>query len=351
MNVLLAGVGTRGDLQPLVALAHRLRALGHDARLAGSETGRSAAQAAGVDLLPIGPDVPTMMRVAGAVDDRPLATMRLLARIVRETMDAQFAVLEPHLAWADVLVAGGLVLAAPALAERAGIPLRMVSYAGHLLQSRNNPSPWTPALGLPGWANAASWWAYGRVYSAMIQGPSNAHRERLGLRRTRALHHPMFPAGSLFLAADPELSPPPGRRVPTSVQTGPWFLPEEGHLPPAAQAFLDAGSTPVYLGFGSMPAADAARITRLVVDAVEKAGVRALLSAGAAGLGAAGPGAAGPGASDLPDTCLALGDCPHSALFPRVAGVVHHGGAGTTHEAARAGVPQLVIPHLLDQHG
>jgi vancomycin aglycone glucosyltransferase len=144
----------------------------------------------------------------------------------------------------------------------------------------------------------------------------------------------------LLLAADPELSPPPLDYDPAIAVTGALRSPigRIEPLPPALESFLAGGSPTVYVGFGSMPNTNPSRSTRIVVDALARAGVRAIVSSGWAGLGTA-----------LPHTCFAIDEISHDALFPRLAGVVHHGGAGTTAAAARAGVPQLVVPHLLDQ--
>jgi vancomycin aglycone glucosyltransferase len=110
-------------------------------------------------------------------------------------------------------------------------------------------------------------------------------------------------------------------------------------LPPKLEAFLEHGDPPVYLGFGSMTDPDPAATTRHLLDALSSLGCRAILDRGWAGLGE-GP---------LPDGVMAIEPVSHAALFPRCAAVVHHGGAGTTHTAARAGVPQLLVPHVLDQ--
>jgi UDP:flavonoid glycosyltransferase YjiC (YdhE family) len=95
----------------------------------------------------------------------------------------------------------------------------------------------------------------------------------------------------------------------------------------------------VYFGFGSMTDPDPAATTSMIVEVIERLGCRAILSEGWAGIG---EGA-------LPEGSMHIGAVPHSSLFPRVAAVVHHGGAGTTTRSAQAGVPQLIVPHLLDQ--
>ena len=110
-------------------------------------------------------------------------------------------------------------------------------------------------------------------------------------------------------------------------------------LPPKLEAFLDQGEAPVYLGFGSMTDPDPATTTQRVLDALSGLGRRAIIDEGWAGLGA-GP---------LPEGVLAIGPVCHARLFPRLAAAVHHGGAGTTTTAARAGVPQIIVPHVMDQ--
>jgi sterol 3beta-glucosyltransferase len=123
--------------------------------------------------------------------------------------------------------------------------------------------------------------------------------------------------------------------------TGYWFLPgEEEWEPPAALTdFLAAGPPLVYLGFGSMTASNPPRLTDLLVRATERSGRRAILLSGWAGLGDA----------TLPPTIFPLASAPHAWLFPRMAAVVHHGGAGTTAAGLCAGVPSVLVPHLGDQ--
>ncbi|MBM3275953.1 MAG: hypothetical protein FJZ00_12435, partial [Candidatus Sericytochromatia bacterium] len=124
--------------------------------------------------------------------------------------------------------------------------------------------------------------------------------------------------------------------------TGFWHMgTTDDPLPSEVEAFLEAGPPPVYIGFGSMTARDPVGRTHVLIDAVRLAGVRAILSAGWADLGVG---------QELPPGCLSIGAVPHAALFPRCVAIVHHGGSGTTAAAARAGRPQVVVPHLLDQY-
>jgi UDP:flavonoid glycosyltransferase YjiC (YdhE family) len=123
--------------------------------------------------------------------------------------------------------------------------------------------------------------------------------------------------------------------------TGYWFLDNDLDWQPPAELvdFLDDGPPPVYIGFGSMSGGDAERLADVSLKALQSAGQRGILLTGWGGLDK----------SDLPDTVLKLAAAPHQWLFPRMSGVVHHGGAGTVSAGLRAGVPSLAIPFFADQ--
>jgi vancomycin aglycone glucosyltransferase len=123
------------------------------------------------------------------------------------------------------------------------------------------------------------------------------------------------------------------------VQTGAWILPDDRPLPRELEAFLDAGAPPVYVGFGSMAAHAPKDIARVAIEASRAHDRRVLLARGWADLVPV----------DDADDCFAVGEVNQQALFGRVAAVVHHGGAGTTTTATRAGVPQVVVPLIADQ--
>ena len=188
------------------------------------------------------------------------------------------------------------------------------------------------------WLNRLLWSFFVPAYSWALRGTLGRQRAELGLPPRLAAYDHMV-AGGVLLATDPELAPRPNDCPFPVEQLGFLFPPETEALPAKLDAFLDAGPPPIYIGFGSMPDPTPEATTRGLVEAVGAAGVRAVISEGWAGLGC-GP---------LPESVIAVGPVPHGKLFPRVSLIVHHGGAGTTHTAARAGVPQVVVPHLLDQ--
>jgi UDP:flavonoid glycosyltransferase YjiC (YdhE family) len=173
----------------------------------------------------------------------------------------------------------------------------------------------------------------------VLRADLNHHRAALGLDPVPDTYRHMITERPL-LAADEVLGPAPDDLDVEVDQVG-YLLPrDETPLPAKLESFLQAGPPPVYLGFGSMMDSDPVGTTRLLLDAIERVGCRALVAKGWAGLGGL----------PLPDTVFGAGSLPHASLFPRMAAVVHHGGAGTTATAARSGVPQIVLPHLLDQN-
>jgi UDP:flavonoid glycosyltransferase YjiC (YdhE family) len=120
--------------------------------------------------------------------------------------------------------------------------------------------------------------------------------------------------------------------------SGYWFLDDDDWTPPAGlQTFIEDGPAPVYIGFGSMSSSDPQQLFELIRSALHISGQRAVLAGGWGGV------------AGVSERLYALDSAPHNWLFPRMAGVVHHGGAGTTAAGVRAGVPSLLIPHLGDQ--
>lgn len=340
MKALLITVGSRGDVQPMVALALAMRRAGHEVRLAASTNAKALAQAHDLPFVDLGADVQTHLAARPeAVSGNSFALLKLVRELLDEAIHEQFRRLEPEMRWADLAVGAGLVNAPSSLAEAFGIPYRFAAFVSQALPSKLHVPYTLPWQSLPGWMNAALWRAHDFGLKKLAARAMNEHRKALGLSPVDRLSRVLTPPGSLLLAADPELSPPPLDYDPELPITGAWTLDSEAALSPELVAFLESGRPPVYVGFGSMTDADPAATTRTIVQASAKAGVRVLMSEGWAQLGA----------EALPDHCFLIGDTPHAKLFPRVAGVVHHGGAGTVATAARAGVPQMVVPHVMDQ--
>nr|WP_225955366.1 nucleotide disphospho-sugar-binding domain-containing protein [Kibdelosporangium phytohabitans] len=322
---MLSTIGSRGEAQPVAALALRLKALGHQVSACVSPDFRDWFQEQGIPVTPIGP----AMR-SSAWD---LSTPAGRRRAAQDAVASQFATLPEAARESDILVGCGAVqVAAHSVAELLGIGHVHAEFCPAALPSAHHaPAPW------PGWPQNEndSWAADARRWKDAWGPALNAHRAAVGLApvddvRTHVLTE------QPWLAADPVLSPWPGDGG--VVQTGAWIVPDERPLSGELASFLDAGEPPVYFGLGSYPHAHG--ISEVMINAARSLGRRAVISRGWADLSTAGDGT----------DCISIGEANHQALFGRVAAVVHHGGAGTTTTAARAGAPQVVIPQQYDQH-
>jgi UDP:flavonoid glycosyltransferase YjiC (YdhE family) len=340
MRILLTAEGTRGDVYPLLALGEACLAEGHDVTVCAPANFEGTARSRGFAFRSTGTDVVAYLEEHAAAVIRG---GRRLARAQRHylevLLDRAFDALCEAASGADLLLAAGVQISAPSAADLHRIPFRYVTYCPALLPSPEHTPAILPTQALPRWANRLAWrWLAPLLLRPALAG-INRRRRELELSPARdALGH-MLGRNPVLLAADEELAPAPLDCGFTVERIGALQTDAEGPLPGKLEAFLEAGPAPVYIGFGSMTDPAPAATTRIVLDAVERAGCRALLSSGWAGLG---EGA-------LPEQVFPLGSVCHARLFPRVATVVHHGGAGTTTTAARAGVPQILIPHLMDQ--
>lgn len=345
MRITIFALGSRGDVQPYLALGVGLRRAGHEVRLASHENFGTAARGAGLDFRPLRGDVRALMEQPElrALLDRGdfLAIQRHAAAAAREAA--------PH--WAReglaaardaelVLTGLGGLNVARAVAEKRRLPL-IEAHVVPLTPTRAFPAPLVPAFvgRLGGAANRASYRFARQAVALGTRAGAAELRGELGLPR-RARPTPGLPPAPLLYGISPAVLPRP-RDWPGHVHlTGFWFLPEEDWTPPpGVRAFLDGGPPPVALGFGSMGLRDPAATTALVLDALARTGARAVLLGGWGGLAR----------GDLPPHVFAASALPHSWLFPRVAAAVHHGGAGTTAAALRAGVPGVVVPFFGDQ--
>jgi vancomycin aglycone glucosyltransferase len=341
MRVLLSTYGGRGDVEPLVGLAVRLRELGAEVRICAppdfSGLDRCAERLAevGVPLVPAGPPVRPL--VHGAARPSPPDLPRLAAEI----MAVQFDTLATAAEGCDALVASGLLPAAASarsVTEKLGIHYVYAAYCPIFLPSPHNPPTPFPGRPFPPDVtdNRVLWELNAQVANELFGEALNIRRASIGLPPVDNVYDFGF-TDYPWLAADPILGPWQEPAALDVVQTGAWILPDERALPSELVAFLNAGTPPVYVGFGSMRAPT--DIARVATEAIRAQGRRAIVARGWADLALI----------DNRDDCFAVGEVNQQALFARVAAVVHHGGAGTTTTAARAGAPQVVIPQMADQ--
>ena len=340
MRALITAVGTRGDVQPAIALALELRKLGHAVRMCTSPNFVGWAASFGLEALPMGVEMRMPARGAGAPPTLTPEELRRLRESMPDLISDQFDTIGAAVDGCDVIVgANAHQYAAPSIAEREGIGCVTAVYAPVSLPSLELPPPPTPGQAAQAAAPAGieeQWRNTARVWNERARDRINHNRARLGMPPIDDVLEYVL-TDHTWLAADAALAPVPVVRGRTILQTGTWVLADRTPLPANIEAFLESGEPPVFVGFGSMPAA--ATLSRQLIGAVRVVGRRILLSTGWAELDRI---------DNAPD-CLVAGDVSHEILFPRVAAAVHHGGAGTTAAAARAGIPQVVTPMFGDQ--
>jgi len=357
VQITLIAYGTRGDVQPALAIGKALRAHGHGVRLLASAHFKPWIERHGLAAVPATVDIQALMTSAAGnewaeVGNQPVQQLRVMKRLLDENGLALINDAWQGVQGSDLVISSFTSLGyAPALAQALGARHVAMLLQPPLLATRSGPAMLSAPLPRQrSWVNylfgrwaveQMVWWTYGRVINQF-------RRETLRLPPQSARQNAAaWQSQPVLLGYSPAVVPPPADWPPNVHTTGYWFLDDdEGWTPPARLLeFLVAGERPVCIGFGSMAGREREAWQRLLLEAVSRSGRRAVLLGGWARLA----DEAGLNGEPLPPNVLGLEAAPHTWLFPRMAAVVHHGGAGTTAAAFRAGVPQVVVPHLADQ--
>ncbi|MFP2895928.1 glycosyltransferase [Corallococcus sp. 4LFB] len=344
MRVLISTYGTRGDVQPFVALAKALKANGHVVALCTPTGFRGMVERHGIPYAHMDNAVleltESVLRAPTRAEQRRL--FKGFGAIVRAAMEDEWRAareLEP-----DVLVYHSKALGSHHIAEKLGA-VELLAMPLPLTPTREFPAPIIPGFRLGGWLNALSYRVL-TLANAVWAGATNDFRVKtLGLPPRSRFADPMKKADGSAVPAlyafSEQLLPRPTDWPPQAQVTGCWFLDEADQWTPPAelQSFLEEGPPPIYVGFGSMGAAHAETRAATVLKAVALTGERAVLATGWGGLKA----------HEHPANVFMLESAPHDWLFPRMSAVVHHGGAGSTMAGLRAGKPTVICPFFGDQ--
>ena len=339
MRILLSTYGSRGDVEPLVGLAVALQALGVEAVVSAPPDQEfvDLLARAGVPLAPAFTPVREWIEAAKRrpEDGIPQHAARMIA--------GQHGPLSVAVADCDAVVATGLVpsaAAAQCVAEIRGVPYLHASFCPLFLPSHHHrPFPYPGHPHPPEATDPRALWDFNiAAMNALFGAAVNNHRVSLGLLPVDNVRDHVFTDRPL-LASDPVLWPWQPTDLCAPIQTGAWILPGQRPLPAELRAFLNAGTPPVYVGFGSIALPGTREAARVAIEAIRALGYRIVLASGWADNALT---------DDRADAIL-VGEINQQALFGRVAAVVHHGGAGTTTTAARAGATQVIVPQIVDQ--
>jgi UDP:flavonoid glycosyltransferase YjiC (YdhE family) len=348
VRIALLTDGTRGDTQPFIALALRLKAAGHSVILGAKPDFTQVAADYGIEFAPLGEEYKVFL--SNNVDAFEAGGFRRLAKRADREADRLLVNLGEAAYEAvkgvDAILFKLTWIAGYTIAEKLGIPSAAVmffpahhtrEFPAYLIGEGKDRGRWRNRFNW-WWSEEYLIWGYQRVYDNVL--------------RTRTLHIPQLPfAGPwerweqermpVYYAFSPALQPRPADWPSHLHVTGVWPPPPSlGAGPPAGLVeFLAAGPAPVYVGFGSMPSR-AERTLDLVSRALARTGLRAVVTGWWSGFDRWG---------QVADNLFCLPEVPHGWLFPQVAAVVHHGGSGTTAAGLIAGRPTVVVPFTLDQ--
>lgn len=344
MRVLIITFGTRGDVEPYLALAERLRHEGHDAVLSAPEPYRAEATAAGVGFEPSSTKMHELVRDGLTTASGPMDVARSVGQMMaamRESLIEQWDAarqVEPTIIVSHPKALGGIHIA-----ERLGIPFVASLPLPFLTPTGDFPIPFTTGHHSQRWNRTT--YQFNRFTAIAYGGMINRFRKKqLGLNRESRFSDYLHRDGArvpVLYPVSPSVVPRPDDYPDSAHLTGYWFrqAASDAVLPDDVSAFLDHGGPVIYAGFGSMGfGRHAAERGRIVLEAIRGAGARAVVARGWGGLDAT-----------QADDVLVIDEVPHDLLFPRVSAVVHHGGSGTTAAGLRAGRPTLICPVLGDQ--
>jgi sterol 3beta-glucosyltransferase len=346
MNISILTLGTRGDVQPYVALGLGLQRAGHYVKLITDSGFAALVRDHGLSFTPLETGIIQLAQSAqGKAAMAGKGRLRLMKEVMpmlRRMMDDTWVAAQDS----DAVIYHAKILSGIHIAEKLNVP-------GYLAMAMPAYSPTTqfanPVMGggnYGAWLNKLS-------YTILNKASTLPFRKLVNTFRREQLAMPPFkddvtlsgkPVPKLYAYSQYVVPRPTDWTSDTHV-TGYWFLPATSAWKPAPEllSYLSAGPPPVYIGFGSMSSEDTATKTAIVLDAMQQTGQRAVLATGWGGLAAMNAHA------NAPANVFVLDNAPHDWLFPQCAAVVHHGGAGTTAAGLRAGKPTVVVPFFGDQ--
>ena len=348
MKIILMAFGSRGDVQPFLALAVALRQRGHNVTLAAPQDFEAQINVYNIPYIriPISgqgffkKDI--SKRVArGLTPATLLAFWREVIPELRRALLATTHEVAKAARNADLLIAHGFTVPlAYSIHQHVQVPL-MLSIAAPVVSTRQF-SVFPPVPFGKQFYNPLTYELLVRLVLSYQIAPMNTYRREVGLPKLSAIKAAhVLSRGEIpvVMHYSRHLVPVPTDWSANVHVVGAWTLPAplDWTPPDALSAFLAQGEPPVFFGFGSMPVSDPAQMGKTIAEALRLANLRGVLQSGWAGL------------MHEEERLITIGDVPHDWLFPHMAAIVHHGGSGTTHSALGAGKPALIVPSMADQ--
>lgn len=348
-SITLIALGSRGDVQPLLALSLGLKEQGFDPILLAGSNFQSWIESFGIRFASLGVDIEAIMNSDKGLGwtqsgGNPLQQLTFMRDIIDECGELLCQSLWQQAQSSELLISGFVSDPyAQAISEKLNIP-RIVAMLQPYVPTRSGTGFMTPLLSeKEHWANKLLSNISLMMLWTRVWGPqSGRFREQLGLPKMSGMAYLKNLQETPGLLAFSDYVVPRASDWGDNLKTtGYWFLNEQPdwQAPPDLQNFLETGPAPIYIGFGSMTSKDPQAMQTLIFNAIHASDQRLILSRGWANLAGIEPS----------DRIFTIDATPHHWLFPRMQALIHHGGAGTTAETLRAGKPSLIVPHLGDQ--
>jgi sterol 3beta-glucosyltransferase len=337
MRICIITIGTLGDVQPYISLGLGLKAVGHEVTISTLEEFKQFIQQNNLLHHTLRGDFLNAAQSAvGQKGKNSLQLIRKYVEMSKDTLEDEWESAQKT----EILIYNPAALGGFHIAEKLGVPVFSAFPSPIYSPTKEFPSPFFPFRNL-GPINKLSHQLFAKMGPALYTGPINRFRKNiLGLPPAKGesrLHGKII---KKLYAYSEAVVPRPADWDDSSIITGYWFLdtPSNWKPDPELVNFLQEGSTPVYVGFGSMFMGNGRQKAELIIQALRLSGKRVILSRGWSGLSKEGS-----------KEIFVIDYVPHDWLFPKVEIVIHHGGAGTTGAAIRAGKPQIIFPFIGDQ--
>ena len=349
MRLNIITVGSRGDVQPYLALANGLQKAGYKVRLATHAIFEPFIREYDLEFFPIeGNPREILDSEQGKAwlesHKNPVVFFAGMMSLLRKSFRMMTGDILKACEDGDAILYSPLAMAAYDIAEKFKLPSMMLTLQP-MIPTRAFPSPAVPGLSF-GRLNKISHRLARQLLWQGFRKPTNQFRKGT-LDLPRAPFWGPFEKMSrnshpVLAAFSPSVLPRPSDWQSNAYVTGYWFLERPPGWQPSADLvrFLESGPPPIYVGFGSMTDRNPAVLKQILLDAIRRSGQRAVLHSGWSGFDGSG----------IPDHVFAIDSVPHDWLFPQMRAVVHHCGAGTTAATLRSGVPGICVPFFGDQH-
>jgi len=326
MKIACVILGTRGDVQPMIALATGLTEKGHDVVICAPSENEQLAKSYNCKFIPFGPEIKKSIKEKPEQQKGGVA-IKITPKQGKVIIGDQINILPEKIRGVDLVLGAGIVMGVQSAADILNVPYRLVAFYPIILgTTKDDPFKNRLMFGL------------GRkMMNLLMKGFINKARAEHGLQPIiDTWEHWM--GENVIIACDRVLSPAREGSAFAFTQTGFMLLPSKNQLASDVEAFLNAGKPPVYIGFGSNPITSPEKYSAMFEQVHNATGQRLIISKGWAELPVI----------NAPDI-MYVDEIPFDFLFPRLAAVIYHGGTGTMAAVSRAGIPQAAFPFMGDQ--